>query len=92
MIGNIKVVEFLSPTCHKNIPKDCLPGQKPSTSVSRGCSRDILKNRTNSAHRNGEDDSGMRSYESAQKLIQTLDRMTETAIQDLGPGAIGGVL
>ena len=27
---------------------------------------------------------GMRTYESAQKLIQTLDRMTETAIQDIG--------
>jgi flagellar basal-body rod protein FlgG len=27
---------------------------------------------------------GMRGYESAQKLIQTLDRMTETAIQDIG--------
>lgn len=27
---------------------------------------------------------GMRSYESAQKLMQTLDRMTETAIQDVG--------
>ena len=27
---------------------------------------------------------GMRSYESAQKLIQTLDHMTDTAIQDLG--------
>ncbi|MDH4153964.1 MAG: flagellar hook basal-body protein [Nitrospira sp.] len=27
---------------------------------------------------------GMRSYESAQKLIQTLDRMAETAIQDIG--------
>jgi flagellar basal-body rod protein FlgG len=26
----------------------------------------------------------MRSYESAQKLMQTLDRMTETAIQDVG--------
>jgi flagellar basal-body rod protein FlgF len=27
---------------------------------------------------------GMRGYETAQKLIQTLDRMTETAIQDIG--------
>ncbi|MDH5667239.1 MAG: flagellar hook basal-body protein [Nitrospira sp.] len=27
---------------------------------------------------------GMRGYESAQKLIQTLDRMAETAIQDVG--------
>lgn len=27
---------------------------------------------------------GMRSYESAQKLIQTLDRMAEVAIQDIG--------
>ena len=27
---------------------------------------------------------GMRSYESAQKLIQTLDRMAEVAIQDVG--------
>jgi flagellar basal-body rod protein FlgG len=27
---------------------------------------------------------GMRSYESTQKLIQTLDRMAETAIQDVG--------
>jgi hypothetical protein len=26
----------------------------------------------------------MRTYESAQKLIQTLDGMTNTAIQDLG--------
>jgi flagellar basal-body rod protein FlgG len=28
--------------------------------------------------------SGMRGYESAQKLIQTLDRMAETAIQEVG--------
>ncbi|HJT18944.1 MAG TPA: flagellar hook-basal body protein [Nitrospira sp.] len=27
---------------------------------------------------------GMRSYESAQKMIQTIDRMAETAIQDVG--------
>ena len=35
---------------------------------------------------------GMRTYESAQKLIQTLDHMTETAIQDIGPGAVGGIM
>ena len=29
---------------------------------------------------------GMRSYESAQKLIQTLDHMTDTAIQDIWAG------
>jgi flagellar basal-body rod protein FlgG len=27
---------------------------------------------------------GMRTYESAQKMIQTFDRMTEMAVQDVG--------
>ena len=84
-IGNIKVVEFPESDMPQKYAEGLFVGGKPTTVVKpRLQPGHIEESNVNSLTEMVKMIQGMRSYESAQKLIQTLDRMTETAIQDLG--------
>ena len=84
-IGTIKVVEFPENQMPHKYAEGLFIGGKPTVSVKPQVqSGHIEESNVNSLSEMVKMIQGMRSYESAQKLIQTLDHMTDTAIQDLG--------
>jgi len=84
-IGSIKVVEFPENAMPQKFAEGLFVGGKPTVSARPQVqSGHIEESNVNSLSEMVKMMQGMRSYESAQKLIQTMDRMTETAIQDLG--------
>jgi len=84
-IGSIKVVEFPENAMPQKFAEGLFVGGKPTVSTRPQVqSGHIEESNVNSLSEMVKMMQGMRSYESAQKLIQTMDRMTETAIQDLG--------
>lgn len=84
-IGTIKVVEFPPNEMPQKFAEGLFNGSKPTVSAKPQLqSGHIEESNVNSLSEMVKMIQGMRSYESAQKLIQTLDHMTDTAIQDLG--------
>jgi flagellar basal-body rod protein FlgG len=84
-IGTIKVVEFLPNEMPQKFAEGLFTGGKPAVSAKPLLQPGhIEESNVNSLSEMVKMIQGMRSYESAQKLIQTLDHMTDTAIQDLG--------
>ncbi|MDR4480365.1 MAG: flagellar hook-basal body protein [Nitrospira sp.] len=84
-IGSIKVVEFPENGMPQKFAEGLFIGGKPTVSTKPQVqSGHIEESNVNSLSEMVKMIQGMRSYESAQKLIQTLDHMTDTAIQDLG--------
>ena len=84
-IGAIKVVEFPDNQMPMKFAEGLFIGGKPTVSLRPQVqSGHIEESNVNSLSEMVKMIQGMRSYESAQKLIQTLDHMTDTAIQDLG--------
>jgi len=84
-IGTIKVVEFPPNEMPQKFAEGLFSGGKPTVSTKPQLqSGHIEESNVNSLSEMVKMIQGMRSYESAQKLIQTLDHMTDTAIQDLG--------
>ncbi len=84
-IGTIKLVEFPENQMPQKSANGLFAGGRPKVATTTQVqSGHIEESNVNSLSEMVKMIEGMRSYESAQKLIQTLDRMTETAIQDLG--------
>ncbi len=84
-IGTIKVVEFQENHMPRKFAEGLFVGGTPTVALKPQVqSGHIEESNVNSLSEMVQMMQGMRSYESAQKLIQTLDHMTETAIQDLG--------
>ncbi|WHZ14729.1 MAG: Flagellar basal-body rod protein FlgF [Nitrospira sp.] len=84
-IGTIKVVEFPDAQMPQKFTEGLFMGGEPKVSADPQLqSGHIEESNVNSLGEMVKMIQGMRSYESAQKLIQTLDNMTQTAIQDLG--------
>jgi flagellar basal-body rod protein FlgG len=84
-IGSIKVVEFPESQMPQKFAEGLFVGGNPTVSLKPQVqSGHIEESNVNSLSEMVKMIQGMRSYESAQKLIQTLDQMTSTAIQDLG--------
>jgi flagellar basal-body rod protein FlgG len=84
-IGTIKVVEFPENQMPQKFAEGLFIGGQPTVSLRPQVqSGHIEESNVNSLSEMVKMIQGMRSYESAQKLIQTLDHMTDTAIQDLG--------
>ena len=84
-IGTIKVVDFPDDQMPHKFTEGLFVGGQPKVSANPQVqSGHIEESNVNSLGEMVKMIQGMRSYESAQKLIQTLDRMTETAIQELG--------
>ncbi|MBS0168876.1 MAG: flagellar basal-body rod protein FlgF [Nitrospira sp.] len=84
-IGTLKVVEFPESDMPQKYTEGLFTGGKPTASVKpRLQPGHIEESNVNSLTEMVKMIQGMRSYESAQKVIQTLDHMTDTAIQDLG--------
>ena len=84
-IGTIKVVEFPENQMPKKFAEGLFIGGTPTVSTKPQVqSGHIEESNVNSLSEMVKMIQGMRSYESAQKLIQTLDHLTDTAIQDLG--------
>jgi flagellar basal-body rod protein FlgF len=84
-IGSIKVVEFPENQMPQKFAEGLFIGGQPTVSLRPQVqSGHIEESNVNSLSEMVKMIQGMRSYESAQKLIQTLDHMTDTAIQDLG--------
>jgi flagellar basal-body rod protein FlgG len=84
-VGTIKVVEFPENQMPQKFAEGLFIGGKPAVSTQPQLqSGHIEESNVNSLSEMVKMIQGMRSYESAQKLIQTLDHMTDTAIQDLG--------
>ncbi|MCC2641814.1 MAG: flgF [Nitrospira sp.] len=84
-IGTIKVVDFPDDRMPHKFTEGLFVGGEPRVSTNPQVqSGHIEESNVNSLGEMVKMIQGMRSYESAQKLIQTLDRMTEQAIQDLG--------
>ncbi len=84
-IGTIKVVEFSQHEMPQKFAEGLFVGGKPIVSTKPQVqSGHIEESNVNSLSEMVKMIQGMRSYESTQKLIQTLDHMTDTAIQDLG--------
>ena len=84
-VGTIKMVEFPENQMPQKFAEGLFIGGKPAVSTQPQLqSGHIEESNVNSLSEMLKMIQGMRSYESAQKLIQTLDHMTDTAIQDLG--------
>jgi flagellar basal-body rod protein FlgG len=84
-VGTIKVVEFPDKAMPQKHAEGLFVGGQPKVSLNPQVqSGHIEESNVNALGEMVKMIQGMRTYESAQKLIQTLDRMTETAIQDIG--------
>lgn len=84
-VGTVKVVEFPEAGMPQKYTEGLFTGGKPKPSANPQVqSGHIEESNVNALGEMVKMIQGMRTYESAQKLIQTLDRMTETAIQDVG--------
>ncbi len=84
-VGGIKVVEFADLTTIKKVGDGFLLGEKPTVSKNATVLQGHIEESTvESVKEMVRMIEVMRSYEAAQKVMQTMDKMTETAIQDLG--------
>ncbi|HET6674113.1 MAG TPA: flagellar basal-body rod protein FlgF [Nitrospiraceae bacterium] len=84
-VATLKVVEFAPGQMPQKHMEGLFSGGKPKTaSHPRVQSGHIEESNVNALSEMVKMIQGMRSYESAQKLMQTLDQMTETAIRDVG--------
>lgn len=84
-VGTIKVVDFSPQDMPQKTLDGLFTGGNPKMMADPQIqSGHIEESNVNSLGEMVKMIQGMRTYESAQKLIQTLDRMTETAIQDIG--------
>jgi flagellar basal-body rod protein FlgG len=84
-VGTLKVVDFVPDNMPQKHAEGLFVGGRPSTMAHpRVQSGHIEESNVNAVGEMVKMIQGMRSYESAQKLMQTLDRMMETAIHDVG--------
>jgi flagellar basal-body rod protein FlgF len=84
-VGALKVVEFVPEKMPQKHLEGLFTGGQPQTAAHpRVQSGHIEESNVNALGEMVKMIQGMRTYESAQKLIQTLDRMAETAIHDVG--------
>lgn len=83
-IGTIKVVDFPESDPPQKLAEGLFDGQAKLVAHPQLRSGHIEESNVNSLGEMVKMIQGMRGYESSQKLLQTLDRMTELAIQDLG--------
>lgn len=84
-VGTVKVVEFPDKAMPQKYTEGLFVGGQPKAATNPQLqSGHIEESNVNALGEMVKMIQGMRTYESAQKLIQTLDRMTETAIQDIG--------
>ena len=84
-VGTLKVVEFVPEKMPQKHMEGLFAGGQPQTAAHpRVQSGHIEESNVNALGEMVKMIQGMRSYESAQKLMQTLDRMAETAIHDVG--------
>jgi flagellar basal-body rod protein FlgG len=84
-VGTLKVVEFTPEKMPQKHMEGLFAGGQPTTVPHpRVESGHIEESNVNALGEMVKMIQGMRSYESAQKLMQTLDRMAETAIHDVG--------
>jgi flagellar basal-body rod protein FlgF len=84
-VATLKIVEFTPEQMPQKHMEGLFAGGRPKTmphpQVQSG---HIEESNVNALGEMVKMIQGMRSYESAQKLMQTLDQMTETAIRDVG--------
>lgn len=84
-VATLKVVEFAPEKMPQKHMEGLFAGGQPNTAAHpRVQSGHIEESNVNALGEMVKMIQGMRGYESAQKLMQTLDRMTETAIHDVG--------
>jgi flagellar basal-body rod protein FlgG len=84
-VAALKVVEFTPEKMPQKHMEGLFAGGHPTTVAHPNVqSGHIEESNVNALGEMVKMIQGMRSYESAQKLIQTLDRMAETAIHDVG--------
>ena len=84
-VAALKIVEFTPETMPRKHMEGLFAGGQPKTAPHpRVQSGHIEESNVNALGEMVKMIQGMRSYESAQKLMQTLDRMAETAIHDVG--------
>ena len=84
-VATVKVVEFTPEAVPQKHMEGLFAGGQPKTAAHpRVQSGHVEESNVNALSEMVKMIQGMRSYESAQKLIQTLDRMAETAIHDVG--------
>ena len=84
-VATLKVVEFAAEAMPQKHMDGLFAGSGPKTAPHpRVQSGHIEESNVNALGEMVKMIQGMRTYESAHKLMQTLDRMTETAIQDVG--------
>jgi flagellar basal-body rod protein FlgF len=84
-VGTLKVVEFAPETPPQKHMEGLFSGGEPKTAAHpRVQSGHLEESNVNALGEMVKMIQGMRTYESAQKLMQTLDRMAETAIHDVG--------
>lgn len=84
-VGTVKVVDFESNAMPQKHSEGLFAGGQPKTAAHPAVqSGHVEESNVSALSEMVKMIQGMRSYESAQKLMQTLDRMTETAIHDVG--------
>lgn len=84
-IAKIKVVEFPEDRPPLKSETGLFSGEKPTVSDNAAIEAGYVEeSNVNALTEMVKLIQGMRMYESAQKLIQTFDRMTEMAVQDVG--------
>lgn len=84
-VGTIKVVDFPDKEMPHKYTEGLFAGDKGNVVQNPSLqSGHIEESNVNSLGEMVKMIQGMRTYESAQKLIQTIDRMAEVAIQDVG--------
>ena len=84
-VATLKVVEFAPEQMPQKHMEGLFAGGRPNTAPHpRVQSGHIEESNVNALGEMVKMIQGMRTYESAQKLMQTLDQMTETAIRDVG--------
>ncbi|MFO0768153.1 MAG: flagellar basal body rod C-terminal domain-containing protein [Nitrospiraceae bacterium] len=83
-VGTVKVVDFPENGMPQKYTEGLFMGGKPKPAANPVQSGHVEESNVNAAGEMVKMIQGMRTMEPAQKLIQTLDRMTETAIQDVG--------
>jgi flagellar basal-body rod protein FlgG len=84
-VATVKVVEFPPQEMPQKYMEGLFAGGRPTVAAHPSIqSGHIEESNVNALSEMVKMIQGMRSYESAQKLMQTLDRMADTAIHDVG--------